>query len=456
MSKALLKRRSLLKRLGASAFLAVPVFRESLSQAADPPLRLVLLNLPGGIPFFKDSEEQLDTYFDSMLKPFSALQQDAIVFDRINNGAGDLVATYFELEGHGGGCRSMFGGAVMDQGCGGTQSCGDESNAYRYGKATTIDQVLAKAKGGATRFDALHFGTLWDKGQGGDHAECFFNNGQPVRPMSDPAQAMTRLFGSGTPQATPVAMTPTAPDPNVAKAYARGKSRLDFLKAEIGEIKALVGTSEQARLDQHLTAFRELEGKLPNPDAKSGGGGGSVPGSSCAAPALGAAGDIRATSSAFNELAYQALNCDLTRIVALQWLSSGDHLPRFEWMGLKLDHHTMEHSLNGDEYIKAQTWIFEQMAAFITKLKNTSEGGGSMLDNTIVYLASEMGNGTHILSPALSVLFGKAGGKFKTGRRVDAGNRNINDVLLSIVNAMGVQATSVGDPMFNKGPIALG
>lgn len=471
MSNALMKRRTLLKRLGAAAFLATPVFRASLARAqAKPPLRLIMLNIPGGIPFKPGSETQLDTYFDKMLKPFAALESDMIVFDNIQNKAGDLVATYWELEGHGGGCRSMFGGAVKDQGCGGTTSCGAESLAYRYGTATTIDQQLVKAIGGRTQVPALHVGTLWDKGQGGDHRYCFYNNGQPVRMIGDPMVGFSTLFANRAPATTtPTSMTPTGapaptgPDPALLKLHAQGKSRLDALAAEIADLKALAGPSEQIKLDQHLTAIRELEKKLPATSPTTGGQtpGGTpapapAPGKSCGAPTSPLTGDMRAISTAMNEIAYQAINCDLTRIVGMQWLSSGDPFPRFGFMGLKQDHHAMEHSGNGTEYIQAQLWILDQMAQFVTMLKNTKDtDGSSILDNSIVYLASEMGEGTHVLSPALSIIIGKAGGAFRTGRRIDMNRRNINDVLLTILNTMGVNATTVGDPMFNGGPAVL-
>lgn len=472
--KAIFKRRSLLQQLGAAAFLATPVFRSVFAEAqSTSPLRLILLNLPGGIPWKGASEGQLDTYFDGMYKPWAGLQSDMIVFDNIQNRAGDLVASYFELEGHGGGCRSMFGGAVRDQGCGGPTVCGDESNAYRYGTATTIDQTLAAAIGNKTAFPALHFGSLWDKGQGGDHCECFYNNGQAVRPMSDPVTAFSRVFGAGLPtQGAAPADPMAAPDPALVNLYQRKKSRLDLLSAEIADIKAVAGSDEQTKLDQHLSALRELERSLVNPLGGSVGSG--MPGAGCALPAkpsdapppmgISQQGtgpeaylnyDIRAHSKAFNDIAYQALNCDLTRIVALQWLSSGDHYPRFEFLGCKGDHHGMEHSGNGVEYIKAQTWILEQMAAFVMMLKNTPEGNGSMLDNSIVYLASEMGNGTHVLSPAVSAIIGKAGGAFRTGRRIDALDANINDVLTTIAKTMGLNTNAVGDPEFNKSPISL-
>lgn len=265
-------------------------------------------------------------------------------------------------------------------------------------------------------------------------------------------------MGGGAPAPTTTSTAPAAPDPALVNLYERGKSRLDLLSAEIADVKAIAGTDEQTKLDGHLTALRELEGRLPKvgPGGGTVGGGGpnATPGAGCALPNA-QGGDIRVVSTSFNDIAYQAINCDLTRIMALQWLSSGDHIPRFEFLGCSGDHHGMEHSMNGAEYIKAQNWIFEQMVAFVMMLKNTPEGNGSILDNSIVYLASEMGNGTHILTPALSTIIGKAGGAFKTGRRIDAKNANINDVLTTIVNTMGLNALTVGDPEFNKTPISL-
>jgi hypothetical protein len=475
MSKAILKRRTLLKQLGASAFLAGPVFRATLSEAQGSfPLRLILLNIPGGVPHVggAGSDGGPDFFFanqqgsgrsETLAKPFATLQSDIIVVDNARQPAAEMVSAFYELEGHGGGCRTMFGGEGAGQGCGGPNACGTrEEDAYTYGTATTIDQVVAAQVGASTRFGSLHFGSLWDKGQQGDHAESFFLNGQPVRPMSDPAAAFLRLFGNGVPAATGQSSGEPAVSPQALNDYYRGKSQLDKLRAEIEAIKQLAGSSEQAKLDAHLAALRDLEKSLPNI-----GGGQGMAGASCQLPStpdvqlLDAKHDsypmeLPETSSAFNQIAFQAINCDLTRVLGLQWLSSGDHLPRFGWLGLKLDHHGMEHGSSPPEYYTAQAWILDQAAQFITMLKNTPEGTGSILDNSVVYLTSEMTEGNHIHSPAFQLVMGKAGGQFSPGRRIDATGHTVNDVMLSLIRAMGVQAATVGDPQFNGGALPLG
>ena len=48
---------------------------------------------------------------------------------------------------------------------------------------------------------------------------------------------------------------------------------------------------------------------------------------------------------------------------------------------------------------------------------------------------------------------GQGGGKFQTGRIVDAGGRNNNDLLISVQNAAGISSNSFGLASLCKGPI---
>jgi hypothetical protein len=52
------------------------------------------------------------------------------------------------------------------------------------------------------------------------------------------------------------------------------------------------------------------------------------------------------------------------------------------------------------------------------------------------------------------ILAGGAGGYFKTGRMIDfAGDVPHNNLLVSLLNSMGVNATTFGDPAFCTGPL---
>jgi hypothetical protein len=65
-----------------------------------------------------------------------------------------------------------------------------------------------------------------------------------------------------------------------------------------------------------------------------------------------------------------------------------------------------------------------------------------------------MSDGTqHSTSNLPLVLAGNANGQFKTGRYLKLQNQS-NDLLVSIMNAMGVRESTFGEPAFCKGPLA--
>ncbi len=78
-----------------------------------------------------------------------------------------------------------------------------------------------------------------------------------------------------------------------------------------------------------------------------------------------------------------------------------------------------------------------------------------MLDNTVVLLGSEITRGnTHSHIDAPFILAGSGGGYFKTGRYLSFnGVVPHNNLLVSIMNAMGLPATTFGNPAYCSGPI---
>ena len=91
------------------------------------------------------------------------------------------------------------------------------------------------------------------------------------------------------------------------------------------------------------------------------------------------------------------------------------------------------------------------------RLKETPEGGGSMLDNCLIVVSSEMGDGklhnSRYFVPAL--IAGNAGGAVRTGRTMNVNNGSRNNLLLSVANTMGVKLTTIGEPQFCTGAYKL-
>ncbi len=161
------------------------------------------------------------------------------------------------------------------------------------------------------------------------------------------------------------------------------------------------------------------------------------------------------------DLAAAALACDQTRILTFQWsYSESEHL--FQFLNLSGNHHAISHDFsasgaNYDAYNKIQSWYAQQFAYFLNKLDSYKEGDKTLLDNTIVLWASEIGESTqHDLTLMPYVFAGGAGGKIKTGRFVDYGTtrHDNNRMLVSIAQIMGAEdLTSFGDASGQTGTL---
>jgi hypothetical protein len=161
------------------------------------------------------------------------------------------------------------------------------------------------------------------------------------------------------------------------------------------------------------------------------------------------------------DLAVAALACDQTRIITFQWsYSESEHL--FSFLNLSGNHHVISHDFaqsgaNYDAYNKIQIWYQQQFAYLLGKMDAFKEGDRSLLDNSIVLWATEIGESTmHDLLLMPYVLAGSAGGKIRAGRLIDYGSspRDNNQMLVSIGQAMGAtDLTSFGDASGATGPL---
>ena len=94
------------------------------------------------------------------------------------------------------------------------------------------------------------------------------------------------------------------------------------------------------------------------------------------------------------------------------------------------------------------------MAYFLRLLKDIPEGDGSVFDNTLVVWGSEVSQGnSHSLNRIPYLLAGGAGGKLKMGQSILMQDGSINDVLLTILRAYGVNDEHFGVRQYCNGPL---
>ena len=132
----------------------------------------------------------------------------------------------------------------------------------------------------------------------------------------------------------------------------------------------------------------------------------------------------------------------------------------FPWLGINDPHHTMSHAPDGDKathdkLVKVDSWYAGQFASLLAKMDSVMEGNGkSMLDNSLVVWLNGLGKGNnHTRHDIPYVMAGTGNGYFVTGRSFQFSN-NHNDLLLSIMHAMGLKdEKTFGDPNFCMGPL---
>lgn len=237
------------------------------------------------------------------------------------------------------------------------------------------------------------------------------------------------------------------------------KSVLDYVKKDVARFSRTLGTDDRVRIDAHLSSIRELEGRLAMPAAVA---------SNCAVPTLPDRFDVKSSDNfertlrAQIDLGVAALAAGVSQVLTIQASNgSGTHV-NLTWLGYKTgtpyghdgccadssSHHASAHD-NGAAKTAIDTWFWAQLAYLLGKLQAEKEGSSSLLDSSVVFVPNNMDHGNnHKVKNLPYLLAGSAGGYFKTGRLVTAGNASHTQVLASICAALGVPTDGFIDPAY--------
>ncbi len=338
----------------------------------------------------------------------------------------------------------------------GTQFKSFGNTTSGWGSGQSLDQFLATKLAPPTTFKSLQLGVHVRDAEVRGRIS-YSGADQPIPPRENPKDVFAALFGNQT-------TTPGAVDPALKRLWAQRKSVFDLTNAETERVRQLVGAEDRLKLDAHLAAMRDVEQRLVG--ATGSGGVTTTPTTSCAPPTLQdvdlSVDDQYAKAGQLQmDLAAAALACDQTRILTFQWsYSESEHL--FQFLGLNGNHHAISHDFASsgagyDGYNKIQTWYAQQFLYFLQKLDSYEEGDKTLLDNTVVLWATEIGESTqHDLTLMPYVLAGSAGGKIRAGRLLDysSNRRDNNQLLVSIAQAVGAEdVTTFGDASGATGPL---
>jgi hypothetical protein len=454
-------RRNLL-RGGLAATAAIPLLDARFAQGADPaPVRLVVIHTPNGTrnSLFWPTGSESDFKLNTLTAPLEA-HKSKLTFlkgirlnDSLQNGAlGGTLGSE-----HARGTGGMLTGRPLNAG---KEFISFGNTTSGWGSGQSIDQYLAQRLAPPTTFKSLQLGVHVRDTEVRARISYTASN-QPVPPREDPKDVFKTLFGATAP--TPGGMG----NPELERLWAQRKSVFDLSNAEVQRLQGLVGAEDRLKLDAHLTAMREVEQQLVGKPGTNMGTGEVCSPPTLADADLGVDDQYAQAGKAQMDMAAAALACDQTRILTLQWsYSESEHL--FQYLkvnnaAISGNHHAISHDFsssgtNFNAYNAIQTWYAEQVAYFLGKLDGYQEGERTLLDNTLVLWATEIGESTqHDLTLMPYVLAGSAGGAIKAGRYLDfsSARKDNNQLLVSMAHAMGVaDLTTFGDPSGATGPLA--
>jgi hypothetical protein len=279
--------------------------------------------------------------------------------------------------------------------------------------------------------------------------KTMFNRGNNLPTISSPLSAFKAVFGN--------AMNAGAAPPDLL--LKRRKSTLDAISGQLQTLRQGVGTEARARLDLHLDSIRQIEKRLA-------GGGGQIAGCGQDVGATDDTTDVLKANLVHLDILVGALACNATRVAAIQFGSDQVLQVNLPELGLQGDEHgLMLHSGEGDGFKKLtqfEKWLSERFVDLVKRLEATPDpdGGGTLLDTTLVVWARDMGDGAAHNQQSMRFVF--AGSKYlKTdpnGRYIDFGGRVRHErALLSICEAMGItdfKGFGAADLGSNKLPLA--
>ena len=307
---------------------------------------------------------------------------------------------------------------------------------------TSIDQMIAQKFGRDTLLPSIEL-AIEDPGNNTGSCNygysCAYTNSiawasptQPLPHQLNPRRVFQRLFGDGS-----------TPEERAAGVQI-DRSILDRITRNIAPLRNKLGAGDRTKLETYLADIREIERRLQLAEKAS-----------LDAPSVDVPFGVPAS---FDEhvrlmlgMVRVAFSADITRVATLM-LGRDSTNKRFPESGFDGPWHASSHHndnpVNVKNYSVMNRYHVSFLAEFAAQLRETPDGDGNLLDHSLTYMGSNMGNShRHEHENVPVILVGKASGRLETGRHVAFPLRTerTSNLLLSILDKFGIDRESIGD-----------
>jgi hypothetical protein len=452
MKKWELPRRTFLR--GAGVSIALPVLEvmwPSVARAGGATQRFVAVYFGNGTPrdqgnFWtcNNTEDPSAMQLGAALQPLQAHRPDIVVLNNVTNEAMDYAnntqGNFGQNHWHST-CGFLTGQAMDELAVRSDLNVSkllipgqsiDWMIAQKYGQQPLIMGIDGRATspGNDSRGNAYMFFTISWQSQ----TQCVEHRGTSL-------EVWNTLFSNGVPMVS---------GSNAGK---RQKRILDFVLADIRRLKGQLPAQDQARLDEHLTTIETIEGNVMTETTMA----------ACTPPTQAGLENDISDGSLVNvrtknmiDLMALAFSCGICNSASLMLQTDQTGGPDSRYLsnanGQSYLHHSVSHYRDYGDSAAAlggmlifNQWQAMQLGYLIDKLKATPDTGGTLFDNTLAMLGCGIGDSqNHSSSNLPLVLAGGASGTLKLGRAVDCQGEPLANVLLSMLQKLGVGATSLG------------
>jgi hypothetical protein len=428
-----LPRRSFLKGIGAVVALPVlDAMTPALARAAQAPVRLAFTYVPNGIVMgdWTPAAEGAAYEFTRIMKPLEPFRKEMLVLSGLAHRNGAAL-------GDGPGDHARAGASYLT-GVHPRKTAGADIQ-----NGISVDQIAAQHIGDQTRFASLELGCDDSRTIGNCDSgySCAYTNSlawrgpaTPMPPETNPRLVFERLFGD----------IDTSLSPEIrARRLRYRRSILDLVSERTSSLSNDLGPSDKRKLDEYLTSIREIERRIERAEQDM----------TNLTPGIDKPTGVPVEYPDYVNLMFDlqliAFRTDQTRIVTMMMGREGS-MRTYPEIGIPDPHHPLTHHRGNPDWIEKVTQVnslhVKLFAGFISKLKATPDGDGSLLDHSMIVYGSGLSDGNRHAHDDLPIVMIGRGGGFRMGSHmVYAKQTPMTNLFLTLLDRMGVPSEKIGD-----------
>lgn len=286
-----------------------------------------------------------------------------------------------------------------------------ERGGFRNG--VSLDQFAAEQIGSDTRYSSLVLAVTQE-----NPTLSYTRSGAPIPAEKSPRALFEKLFFQGN----------EAQIQANIHALRQGRSLLDFVGGQSRQLNQKLTPNDRQRLDQYLSAVRDLEQQLQNAEAWE-----NRPKPQVEAEPPQDITDAKAFAARTGQMLdviKLALATDSTRLVTLFIDTTVIH---------NITHHGNRPEVISELRANEETQ-FDALNQFLSALASSTEGTDSLLDRTMVLYGTCMGSANSHSNTNLPVLL--AGGGFRHGQHLAFDQENnypLSNLYVSMLQRLGIE-----------------